>query len=140
VRLADEADWKRKGVIDFLDNALNVHSGTIRARAVLPNKDLFLTPGAFGRVRVNGSDMAALLIPDASVASDQTSKIVMVMTPDHKVAAKPVTLGPLYKGLRVVTSGLDQNDLVITAGLANPMVRPGAVVAPVDGVIAPLAN
>ena len=37
-------------------------------------------------------------------------------------------------------SGLDPDDLVITAGLANPMVRPGAIVAPVDGVIAPLAN
>jgi hypothetical protein len=64
----------------------------------------------------------------------------MVMGPDYKVAAKPVTLGPLHKGLRVVLSGLDPDDLVITAGLANPMVRPGAIVAPVDGVIAPLAN
>lgn len=140
VRLADETDWRRRGAIDFLDNQLNVHSGTIRARAVLPNKELFLSPGAFGRVRVNGGDMAALLIPDAAVASDQTSKIVLVMTPDHKVAAKPVTLGPLHKGLRVVLSGLDGDDFVITAGLANPMVRPGAAVAPVEGVIAPLSN
>lgn len=140
VRLADETDWKRSGMIDFLDNQLNVHSGTIRARAVLDNKDLFLTPGAFGRVRVNGGDFSSLLIPDASVASDQTNKIVFVVTPDHKVAAKPVVLGPLYKGLRVVLSGLDPNDLVIIAGLANPMVRPGATVAPSDGVVAPLAN
>jgi membrane fusion protein, multidrug efflux system len=140
IRLADETDWKRKGAVDFFDNALNARSGTIRARAVLPNADMLLTPGTFGRVRVNGGDAAALLVPDASVSSDQTSKIVMVVGPDRKVAAKPVTLGPLYKGLRVVLSGLDPNDLVITAGLANPMVRPGAVVAPVDGVIAPLAN
>jgi RND family efflux transporter MFP subunit len=140
VRLADETDWKRKGTVDFFDNALNVHSGTIRARAVLPNKDMLLTPGAFGRVRVNGGDAAALLVPDAAIASDQTSKVVMVVTPEHKVAAKPVTLGPLHKGLRVVLSGLDPTDLVITAGLANPMVRPGALVAPADGVIAPLAN
>lgn len=140
VRLADESDWKRTGVIDFVDNQLNPRSGTIRARAVLDNKDLFLTPGAFGRVRVNGGDMAALLVPDAAIASDQTSKIVMVMTPDHKVAAKPVTLGPIYKGLRVVLSGLEPSDLLIIAGLANPMVRPGATVAPTDGAIAPLAN
>jgi RND family efflux transporter MFP subunit len=140
IRLADETDWKRKGAVDFFDNALNTHSGTIRARAVLSNKDMLLTPGTFGRVRVNGGDASALLIPDASISSDQTSKIVMVMGPDYKVAAKPVTLGPLHKGLRVVLSGLDPDDLVITAGLANPMVRPGAIVAPVDGVIAPLAN
>lgn len=140
VRLADETDWKRQGTIDFLDNQLNTHSGTIRARATLPNKDFFLTPGGFGRVRVNGGDMAALLIPDAAVASDQASKIVMVVGPDQKVAAKPVTLGPLHKGLRVVLFGLDASDRVIIAGLANPMVRPGAVVTPTDGAIAPLAN
>lgn len=140
VRLADETDWKRSGTIDFLDNQLNAHSGTIRARAVLDNKDLFLTPGAFGRVRVNSGDFAALLVPDAAISSDQTNKIVLVVTPDNKVAAKPVILGPLYKGLRVVMSGLDPNDRVITAGLANPMVRPGATVAPTDGAIAALAN
>jgi RND family efflux transporter MFP subunit len=140
VRLADESDWKRAGTIDFLDNQLNVHSGTIRARALLDNKDFFLTPGAFGRVRVNGGNIAAMLVPDAAIASDQISKIVYVVTPEHKVAAKAVTLGPLHKGLRVVLSGLEPGDLVITAGLANPMVRPGASVAPTDGVIATLAN
>jgi multidrug efflux system membrane fusion protein len=140
VRLADESDWKRSGTIDFVDNQLNAHSGTIRARALLDNKDFFLTPGAFGRVRVNGGNISALLVPDAAIASDQTSKIVYVVTPENKVAAKPVTLGPLHKGLRVVLSGLEPGDLVITAGLANPMVRPGATVAPTDGVIATLAN
>jgi multidrug efflux system membrane fusion protein len=137
VRLADETDWKRAGTIDFLDNQLNVRSGTIRARAVLDNKDLFLTPGAFGRVRVNGGDLNALLIPDAAIASDQTNKVVMTVTPDNKVVPKPVSLGPLHKGLRVILSGLDPNDRVITAGLANPMVRPGAAVAPTESVIVP---
>lgn len=140
VRLADETDWTRTGTIDFLDNQLNSRSGTIRARAVLENRDLFLTPGTFGRVRVNGGDGAAVLVPDASIASDQTNKIVLVVTAGNKVAAKPVTLGPLYKGLRVVLSGLEASDLVITAELANPMVRPGASVAPTEGAIAPLGN
>jgi multidrug efflux system membrane fusion protein len=140
VRLADETEWKHKGSIDFLDNQLNTHSGTIRARATLPNKDLFLTPGGFGRVRVNGGDVAALLIPDAAVASDQTSKVVMVVGAEDKVVAKPVTLGPLHKGLRIVLTGLDAKDRVIIAGLANPMVHAGAVVTPAEGVIAPLGN
>jgi RND family efflux transporter MFP subunit len=140
VRLADETEWQRKGPIDFLYHQLNTHSGTIRARATLPNKDLFLTPGGFGRVRVNGGDVAALLIPDAAVASDQTSKVVMVVGADDRVVARPVTLGPLHKGLRIVLTGLDANDRVIIAGLANPMVHPGAVVTPAEGVIAPLGN
>jgi multidrug efflux pump subunit AcrA (membrane-fusion protein) len=91
-------------------------------------------------VRVNGGEATAALIPDAAIASDQTAKIVFVVTPDRKVAPRPVTLGPLYKGLRVVLSGLDASDSIIIAGLANPMVRPGAVVTPTEGVIAPLAN
>ncbi len=140
VRLADETDWPRAGSIDFFDNQFNSRSGTIRARALLDNKDALLTPGGFGRVRINGGDLPALLIPDASIASDQTSKIAFVVTPDHKVVAKSITLGALHKGLRVVLSGLDPSDLVIIAGLANPMVRPGTVVVPTDGVIAPLAN
>ncbi|WP_442755957.1 efflux RND transporter periplasmic adaptor subunit [Methylocystis sp. JAN1] len=140
VRLSDETDWKRMGMVDFLDNQLNARSGTIRARAVLDNKDFFLTPGAFGRVRVNGGDLAALLIPDAAIASDQTNKVVMTVSPDNKVIPKPVSLGPLHKGLRVILSGLDPKDQVITAGLANPMVRPGATVVPTESVIVPLAN
>ena len=140
VRLSDEADWKRVGALDFMDNQLNIHSGTIRARARLDNKDLFLTPGAFGRARVSAGDLPALLIPDAAISSDQTSKVVFVVTPDQKVAVKPVTLGPLHKGLRVIVSGLAANDRVVIAGLANPMVRPGALVAPTDGAIAPLSN
>ncbi|MCC3245456.1 efflux RND transporter periplasmic adaptor subunit [Methylocystis sp. WRRC1] len=136
VRLADETEWKRAGAVDFMDNQLNPRSGTIRVRAVLDNKDLLLTPGAFGRVRVSGGEVAALLVPDAAIASDQVSKIVFVVTPDLKVAAKPVTLGQLHKGLRVVLSGLDANDNVIIGGVANPMVRPGALVAPTQGVIA----
>lgn len=140
VRLADETDWKRAGVVDFMDNELNPRSGTIRVRAVLDNKDLFLTPGAFGRVRVSSGDIPAMLVPDAAIASDQVSKIVYVVTPDKKVAAKPVTLGKLHKGLRVVLSGLDGKDQVIIGGIANPMVRPGAPVTPTPGVIAPRAN
>lgn len=140
VRLADETDWNRAGVVDFMDNELNPRSGTIRVRAVLDNKELFLTPGAFGRVRVSSGDIPAMLVPDAAIASDQVSKIVYVVTPDHKVAAKPVTLGKLHKGLRVVLSGLDGKDQVIIGGIANPMVRPGAPVTPTPGVIAPLAN
>jgi multidrug efflux pump subunit AcrA (membrane-fusion protein) len=107
---------------------------------VLDNKDMFLTPGTFGRVRVNGGDAPALLVPDAAISSDQTSKIVLVVTAENKVAARPVTLGPLHKGLRVVLAGLEASDSVITAGLANPMVRPGATVAPTEGAIAPLGN
>ncbi|MGD9543479.1 MAG: efflux RND transporter periplasmic adaptor subunit [Methylocystis sp.] len=141
VRLADETEWTRNGVMDFLDNQINRRSGTIRGRAVFDNKDYFLTPGTFGRLRLFGGDIAALLIPDAAVVSDQTSKTVFVVGNDNKVAAKSVTLGPIHSGLRVIESGLDAKDRIVIGGLANPMVRPGASVQPKDGEIkeAPVA-
>lgn len=137
VRLADEQGWPHKGKLNFVDNQLNARSGTIRGRAVLDNKDLFLTPGTFGRLRLSGGSLDALLIPDAAIASDQTHKIVMTVGPDNKVVPKPITLGPMNQGLRVVLSGLSVTDKVIIAGLANPFVRPGATVVPEISEIKP---
>jgi RND family efflux transporter MFP subunit len=135
VRLADEKTWKREGKVDFLDNALNARSGTIRGRAVFENNDQFLTPGTFGRVRVYAGQTDALLVPDAVIVSDQASKIVLTVGADNKVVPKPVTLGQISEGLRVVTQGLTKDDKVIINGLASPMVRPGATVMPQDGEI-----
>ena len=140
VRLADEKEWKRRGKIDFVDNALNARSGTIRQRVVFDNKDQFLTPGTFGRLRVFAGEAPALLVPDTSIVSDQASKIVLTVGPENKVVPKPVTLGQISDGLRVITDGLQPTDKVIIGGLANPMVRPGASVTPQPGEIKPAAG
>ena len=135
VRLADEKEWKREGRMDFVDNQLNAKSATIRGRAVFENKDQFLTPGTFGRLQLFGGEIDALLIPDAAIISDQTSKVVFVVGEGNKVMPKPVTLGPVAEGLRVVRGGLTPEDKVIINGIANPMVRPGATVTPQPGEI-----
>jgi len=140
VRLADETDWKREGRMNFVDNQLNPRSGTIRGRAVFENKDLFLTPGTFGRLRLYGGENDALLVPDASIVSDQAHKIVLVVGADSKVGAKPVQLGAIVDGLRVVRAGLDPNDRVVIGGLANPFVRPGVAVSAQDGEIKAASN
>jgi len=64
VRLADETAWTRAGHMNFVDNELSARSGTIRGRAVFDNKDLFLTPGEFGRIRLFGGTLKTLLVPD----------------------------------------------------------------------------
>jgi RND family efflux transporter MFP subunit len=142
VRLADESDWSKShpGVMDFVDNQLNSRAGIIRGRAVLENKDLFLLPGTFGRLRVFGGNINALLVPDDTIVSDQANKIVFTVGPDNKVVPKTVTLGAIYQGLRVVLAGLSASDRVIVAGVANPFVRPGAVVDPKDGAISVLTD
>jgi len=135
IRLADETDWKRTGKVDFVDNILSPRSGTIRTRAIVENKTQLLTPGIFGRVQLYGGEYDALLVPDSAIISDQSRKIVFVVGPDNVVQAKPVTLGPIVDGLRVVRGGLAATDNVVLDGLANPMVRPGGKVEPQKGEI-----
>ncbi len=130
IRLSDETEWKRTGKVDFVDNAMTARSGTIRVRALVDNKDQLLTPGIFGRLQLFGGEYDALLIPDSAIISDQARKIVFVVGPGDVVQAKPVTLGTLVDGLRVIRTGLTPTDKVVLDGLANPMVRPGAKVVP----------
>ena len=135
IRLADESEWTRTGKVDFVDNTLSPRSGTMRTRAVVENKNQLLTPGIFGRVQLFGGEYDALLIPDSAIVSDQARKIVFTVGDNNVVQAKPVILGPLVDGLRVIRNGLAATDNVVLDGLANPMVRPGAKVVPQKGEI-----
>ncbi|SFC54904.1 RND family efflux transporter, MFP subunit [Bosea sp. CRIB-10] len=130
VRLSSETKWDREGKIDFVDNALNARSATIRTRAVFPNPDGLLTPGTFGRLRLFAGEADALLVPDSVIVSDQANKIVLTVGAENKVVPKPVQLGAISDGLRVITKGLEPGDKVIVTGIANPMVRPGVAVTP----------
>ncbi|WP_336963034.1 efflux RND transporter periplasmic adaptor subunit [Sphingobium aquiterrae] len=137
IRLQDEGDYRWKGKLDFTDNGLDPRSGTIRGRAVLFNHDLFLTPGMFGNMRLsNGGKVNALLVPDEAIQSDQARKTVLVVGKDDVVTAKPVELGPLVDGLRIIRSGLAASDRVVISNLQSAM--PGAKVAPRQASIKPL--
>src|SRR5580658_521393 len=113
VRLADETEFSHQGRMDFVDNAINPKTGTIRGRAVFDNKDGFLTPGFFGRLRLFGGTHDALLVPDSAIASDQSRKIVFTVADDGMVGVKLVELGPIVDGLRVVRSGLATTDRIV---------------------------
>jgi membrane fusion protein, multidrug efflux system len=129
VTLTGEAKPSHEGTMNFLDNRLDVSTGTLRGRAVIPNKDLSILPGQFGRVRLVGSaPYEALLLPDSAIATDQSRKIVFVVKEDDTVEAKPVVLGPLDEGLRVIREGLKPEDRVIVDGLQR--ARVGAKVSP----------
>lgn len=118
IRLQDEPAWRWKGRMEFVDNALDTASGTIRGRALVPNPDHFLTPGMFGHMRLLGSgSYPALLIPDQAVVTDQERQIVYVVAADGVVRARPVELGPLSSGLRVIRSGLAAGDQVVIDGV-----------------------
>ena len=134
IALGDETEFARQGTLDFMDNALNRSSGTIHARATVPNPDGFLTPGVFARVRlVVGAPLQSLLVPDTAVLPDQSQHMVMTVASDGTVVPKQVEIGDLRGGLRVIRSGLAPNDHVIIEGI--PHATPGAKVAPREGAI-----
>lgn len=140
VRLQDEATFTRAGTLDFTDNAVDAASGVVRLRAVIPNADGFLKPGMFGQARLAGAgSYDAMLVPDAAIATDQARRIVYVVAADGSVAPKPVQLGPLVDGLRVVRSGLERTDRVIINGVQR-IQQPGMKVQARNGQIRPVAR
>jgi multidrug efflux system membrane fusion protein len=129
VGLADEGGFPHSGVLVFVDNEVDPQTGTIRTRARLDNHDRAFTPGLFARVRLLGDKKYdALLINDSAVGTDQTVKYVLVVGADNKVEYRPVKLGPVIDGLRVVREGLKANDTIVVNGLQR--VRPGSPVTP----------
>lgn len=122
--LANDQGYPHEGIVDFLDNRVDPSTGTLKARGVFPNPNLSLSPGFFARVQIPGSGRyRALLLPDRAVGSDQATKYVFIVNAEQKVEVRPVTLGPMIDGLRVVTQGLKGDEQVIVDGLL--LVRPG---------------
>jgi RND family efflux transporter MFP subunit len=137
VKLQDESDYRWKGRLDFTDNGLDMKSGTIRGRAVLDNPGMFLTPGMFGNMRLaSGGKTRALMVPDTAIVTDQARKTVLVVGKDGSVSAKPVELGPVVDGLRVIRGGLTPADRVVIVG--TQMAQPGTKVQTLAGKIAPV--
>lgn len=134
IQLADEGEYRWNGRMEFLDAAVDPNSGTIRARAVVPNPTKFLTPGMFGRARLLGSGTyRAMLVPDEAIVTDQNRRLVYVVSKDNKATPRVVEVGAMVEGLRVIRDGLAPTDRVILTGIGR--LQPGAPVAPKKGVI-----
>ena len=132
VGLANEEGFPHRGEVDFVDNALNPETGTIRARAVVPNPDGALTPGLFARVRLLGeSQKDALLIHEQAILTDQDRRYVYVVGKDNASERRDVKPGPRVEGLIVVESGLKPGDKVIINGMRK-IFFPGQPVNPRD--------
>jgi RND family efflux transporter MFP subunit len=129
VGLADETGYPHKGAMVFVDNELDAATGTIRNRALLDNHDRAFTPGLFARVMLLGNQThEAILINDSAVGTDQSVRYVLVVGADNKVEYRPVKLGPIVEGLRVVREGLSPGESIVVNGLQR--VRPGAPITP----------
>lgn len=133
--LINEEGWPHRGEIDFVDNQINPATGTIRARGVFPNTDRLMSPGFFAKVRIPGSgEYDGLLIRDSAVGDDQGSAFVWVIDAEDKAVYRPVKLGPVLDGMRVVRQGLKADERVVILGLMA--VRNGAKVKPTTAEMA----
>ncbi|MHA4871009.1 efflux RND transporter periplasmic adaptor subunit [Duganella sp. PWIR1] len=130
IGLANETGFPHEGKLEFVDNQLDVRSGSVRMRATLANTDGVLVPGLFARVQLAGSTGAksALLINERAVSTDQNRKFVFVVDKDNKAEYRPVTLGQQIDGLRVVREGLKPGEKIVVNGLQR--VKPGAPLTP----------
>jgi multidrug efflux system membrane fusion protein len=129
VRLSDDMESPVSGKLDFAENRIDEATGTMRIRAQVPNKDLILQPGLFGRVNMPGSlPFQGVLVPDDAVGADQDRRIVYVVDDAGKVSTKPIRTGPKLYGYRVVRSGLTGNETIVINGLMR--IRPGVTVKP----------
>ncbi len=127
--LANETGFPHEGRLDFVDNRIDPASGTIRTRAIFTNRDRRFTPGLFARVKlVGGQKERALLVRDAAVGTDQDRKFVLVLAKGDSLTYRPIEIGRIWDGLRIVRSGLMAGDQVVVNGLMR--VRPGMKVKP----------
>jgi RND family efflux transporter MFP subunit len=128
LQLADEQDFPHHGYIESFDNRLNADTGSILLRSAFPNPDGRIVPGLFARIRVPLSERhPALLVEERAIGTDQAQKFVLGLSSSNTVEYRPVTLGPLLSGKRVVRSGLQADERIVINGQAR--VRPGMPVA-----------
>ena len=147
IALADETNFPHQGKINFSDNKIDSATGTLRVRGILanpatPNKPRLLSPGLFVRIRLPiGVAHKSVLISETAVGTDQGRKYVYVIKKkkitDKKtkqerdaemVEYRPIKVGSMNNGLRVVDDGLALGERVVVGGLQR--VRPGIEVAP----------
>lgn len=118
VGLQGDTGFPIKGQMNFVDNRIDSATGSLRERATFENSNGMLLPGLFAHARVIGSaEYSAILLPDAAIATDQSKRFVFAVANDGTVSAKPVTLGPIVEGLRVIRAGVTPADWVIVNGV-----------------------
>ncbi|MGN6385780.1 MAG: efflux RND transporter periplasmic adaptor subunit, partial [Verrucomicrobiota bacterium] len=124
LQLGDDKEFSRPGFIESFDNRLDAGTGSILLRAVFPNSDGKIVPGLFARIRVPlSARYPALVVEERSIGTDQGQKYVLALSATNTVQYRPVELGPIVAGKRIVRSGLAVGEEVVVNGLAR--VRPG---------------
>lgn len=141
VALITDKTYSRLGRVDFLSNTADRGTGTVRIRAVIDNPDGQFTPGLFARVKLEtGAPQDRVLVSDQSIGADQGSRYVLVVGKDDKTEYRPVELGPVVDGLRVIEQGLQPGERIVVKGLVRPGMQVTAQSAAIDGALIAMAQ
>jgi RND family efflux transporter MFP subunit len=129
--LANEEGYPHQGIVDFTESGVDPATGTLQLRGVFPNPGpaKVLIPGLFTRLRMPIDKREnALLVTERAIGSDQSGRYLLTVNSENVVEKKPVRMGRLVDGLRVIEEGLQLDDRVVVNGIQR--ARPGAKVDP----------
>jgi RND family efflux transporter MFP subunit len=128
--LADEEEFPHEGAINFSENRLDPNTGTLQVRCLIDNPPPHtLSPGLFMRIKLPvGDPHRSLLVPEQAMGTDQGKKFVYIVNAKNEVVRRPVEVGALDRGMRVVSQGLKGDERVVVTGLQR--IRPGVKVEP----------
>jgi len=129
IAVSDRDEFEFKGVVDYTENQLDRETATLQIRAKVENENEFLTPGLFARVRVPiGEPAERLLVKDAALGFDQDKRFAWVLKKDNTVEKRYVETGTLEGDLRIITGGVEKDELIAISGIQ--LLRPGMPFAP----------
>ena len=119
-QLENETGFPHQGILDFSNNSVDTSTGTIQLRGIFPNQDRVMFPGLFAAVRIPlGPPKPGLVVPNATVLSDQQGDYVFIVNEKNVVERRNVVKGPLEGAARAVASGLQPTDRVVINGIPN---------------------
>lgn len=123
------ATWE--GELDYTSPNVDLQTGTVTVRAIVPNTGEELLSGMYVKVRVPYKQVSqALVIPETSIGTNQAGRFVYIVGKDDKVALRPLKVGVLTaNGMREITGGISADDRYVVEALMS--VRPGMTVKPV---------
>jgi membrane fusion protein, multidrug efflux system len=121
-----------RGEVTFIDNSVDLTTGTIKIKGTFENKDLKLWPGQFLNVTLRlTTQMGAITVPNEAVQNGQDGQFVYVVNSDNRVEARPVTIGERIDQDLVVLKGLEAGETVVTQGQLR--LQPGSQVSIGEG-------
>src|SRR5215471_7015447 len=106
-----------EGLLTFVDNAVDMTTGTIRLKGTFTNEDKKLWPGQFVRVIVRLAQRPdTLVVPTQALQMGQDGQFVFVVKEDNTVESRPVVVGPRVDQDVVIEKGLDEGEKIVTEG------------------------